>query len=82
MRNGVETIPSTIRQNYHLDKLPRSKQRGKFFFGSKIAELNFRKLFTFLKGWGTMHKIRISLNTNQKYAYDSKLLNMLMTNLL
>ena len=29
-----------------------------------------------------MHKIRISLNTNQKYAYDSKLLNMLMTNLL
>lgn len=44
LRNGVETIPSNIRKNYHLDKLPRGKQRGKFFFGSKIAALNFRKL--------------------------------------
>lgn len=52
LRNGVETIPSNIRQNYHLDKLPRGKQRGKFFFGSKIAALNFRKLFGFRKGLG------------------------------
>lgn len=50
LRNGVETIPANIRRNYHLDKLPRSKQRGKFFFGSKIAALNFRKLFGFQKG--------------------------------
>lgn len=45
LRNGVETIPSNIRKNYHLDKLPRCKQRGKFFFGSKMAALNFRKPF-------------------------------------
>lgn len=52
LRNGVETIPSNIRKNYRLDKLPRGKQRGKFFFGSKIAALNFRKLFGFRKGLG------------------------------
>jgi len=52
LRNGVETIPSNIRKNYHLEKLPRGKQRGKFFFGSKIAALNFRKLFGFRKGLG------------------------------
>lgn len=52
LRNGVETVPSNIRKNYHLEKLPRGKQRGKFFFGSKIAALNFRKLFGFRKGLG------------------------------
>jgi hypothetical protein len=52
LRNGVETIPANIRKNYHLDKLSRGKQRGKFFFGSKIAALNFRKLFVFRKGLG------------------------------
>jgi hypothetical protein len=52
LRNGVETVPSNIRRNYHLEKLPRGKQRGKFFFGSKIAALNFRKLFGFRKGLG------------------------------
>lgn len=50
IRNGIETIPSILRKNYRLDKLPRGKQRGKFFFGSKIAALNFRKLFGFIKG--------------------------------
>ena len=50
IRNGVETIPSILRRNFHLEKLPRGKQRGKFFFGSKIAALNFRKLFHFRKG--------------------------------
>ena len=49
LRNGVETVPANIRKNYRLDKLPRGKQRGKFFFGSKIAALNFRKLFGFRK---------------------------------
>ncbi len=52
LRNGVETVPSNIRRNYHLEKLPRGKQRGRFFFGSKIAALNFRKLFGFRKGLG------------------------------
>ena len=52
LRNGVETVPSNIRRNYHPEKLPRGKQRGKFFFGSKIAALNFRKLFNYVKGLG------------------------------
>lgn len=30
LRKGVETIPANIQKNYHLDKLPRGKQRGKF----------------------------------------------------
>lgn len=52
LRNGVETVPSNIRRNYRLEKIPRGKQRGKFFFGSKIAALNFRKLFNYMKGLG------------------------------
>lgn len=52
LRNGVETVPSNIRKNYHLEKILRGKQRGKFFFGSKIAALNFRKLFNYAKGLG------------------------------
>lgn len=52
LRNGVETVPANIRRNYHLEKMPRGKQRGKFFFGAKIAALNFRKLFNYVKGWG------------------------------
>lgn len=52
LRNGVETVPSNIRRNYHLEKIPRGKQRGKFFFGSKIAALNFRKLLNYVKDLG------------------------------
>ena len=50
IRNGVETIPSILRRNNHLEKLARGKQRGEFFFGSKIVALNFRKLFRFRIG--------------------------------
>lgn len=52
LRNGVETVPANIRNNYHMEKIPRGKQRGKFFFGSKIAALNFRKFFNYVKGLG------------------------------
>ena len=52
LRNGVETIPSILRKNFRLDKLPRGIIRGKFFFGSKVNALNFRKLFGFRKGLG------------------------------
>lgn len=41
LRNGAETVPSNIRRNYHLEKMMRGKRRGKFFFGSRIAALNF-----------------------------------------
>lgn len=52
LRNGVETVPSNLRMNYQLEKMPRGKQRGKFFFGCKVAALNFKKLFNFRKGLG------------------------------
>ena len=37
---------------YQLDKLPRGRIRGKLFFGTKVAALNFRKLVGFLSGTG------------------------------
>ena len=52
LRNGVETLPSSLRRNYHTDKLPRGWLRSKLFFGFKIGALNFRKLFTYRKGLG------------------------------
>lgn len=51
-RNGAETVPSNIRKNYYLEKIPCGKQRDKFFLGSKIAALNFRKIFNYKKGLG------------------------------
>lgn len=65
LRNGVETVPSNIRKNYHLEKMPPGKQRGKFFFGSKIAALNFRKLFNYVKGLRNYAKIRYLHKTSQ-----------------
>ena len=53
LRNGVETIPSSLRKNYRVDRMPvRGRVRSKFFFGAKIAALNFRKLLTFYRGQG------------------------------
>lgn len=52
-RNGVETIPSMLRNVFHTDRMPvRGKLRSKLFFGSKIGALNFRKLFRYRKGIG------------------------------
>lgn len=48
-RNRVEAIPSNIRKNSHLEKMPHEKQHDKFFSGSKAAALNFRKLFNYVK---------------------------------
>ena len=56
LRNGVETLPSNLRRNYHMDKLPRGWLRGKLFFGLKVGALNFRKLFTYRKGLGNYAK--------------------------
>jgi len=52
LHNGVETVPSNIRRNYHLGNDTSRKQRGKFFFASKIATLILRKLFNYMKGLG------------------------------
>lgn len=51
-RNGVETIPSILRRNYHISRLPRGKAHGSLFFGFKIGALNFKKLFTYRTGSG------------------------------
>ena len=53
IRNGVETVPSILRNVYHADQVrARGTIRTRFFTGSKVAALNFRKLFTFRKGLG------------------------------
>lgn len=51
VRNGVETIPSTLRRRYGIDNMPiRGKIRTKHLFGFKIGALNFRKLLKYLDG--------------------------------
>lgn len=53
LRNGVETVPSIIRNKYGVDKMPvRGKLRTKQFFGFKVAALNFSKLRRFIEGKG------------------------------
>ena len=53
LRNGVETIPSILKNVYGANRMNvRGKLRCKFFFGSKVAALNFRKLFQYRKGLG------------------------------
>ncbi len=51
IRNGVETVPSIIRNKYLVDKMPvRGKLRTKQFFGFKVAALNVSKLVRFVQG--------------------------------
>ena len=53
LRNGVETIPSLLKNRYGVNRMPvHGKIRCKFFFGCKVAALNFRKLFRFRQGSG------------------------------
>lgn len=48
IRNGIETVPSLLRNKYHVDRMPvRRKLRTKLFFGFKIAAVNCTKLFLF-----------------------------------
>ena len=53
IRNGVETVPSILRNVYHADRVrARGTIRISFFTGCKLAALNFRKLFTYREGLG------------------------------
>lgn len=53
LRNGIETVPSILKKQYDADHMPvRGLLKSKFFFGSKIGALNFRKLFRFRNGTG------------------------------
>ena len=48
IRNGVESITSTLRRKYNVDEmLVLEKLKIKLFFGFKIAVLNFKKLFDY-----------------------------------
>ena len=50
-RNGIETVPSIIRNKYRADKMPvRGKLKTKLFFGFKVAALNISKLIRFTRG--------------------------------
>ena len=51
IRNGVETVPSVIRNKYLVDQMPViGKLRTKQFFGFKVAALNITKLIRYTKG--------------------------------
>ena len=53
LRNGVETVPSLLKNRYGVNGMhAHGKIRCKFSFGNKIAALNFRKLFRYRKGSG------------------------------
>ena len=54
LRNGVETVPSSLRKNYHLDSLPRGKQRGKFFMWRCLI-LNSYAIKYGKKAWIVQH---------------------------
>lgn len=48
-RNGVETVPATLRSRHHVDKMPvRGYIPTKLFFGFKIAGMNARKLIRYM----------------------------------
>lgn len=53
LRNGAETVPSILKNVYDVNRMRvHGIIRCKFYFGSKIAALNFRKLFRYRKGLG------------------------------
>lgn len=53
IRNGVETLPSLLKNQYHANDMPiHGLLRTKFFAGGKVGAINFRKLFRFRKGTG------------------------------
>lgn len=53
LRNGVETIPSMLRNVFHADRMrARGLIRNRFCFGGKVAALNFKKLYRYRHGMG------------------------------
>ena len=48
-RNGVETIPASLRKRHNADKMPvRGLIRNRHFFGFKVAALNTIKLIKYM----------------------------------
>ena len=53
LRNGIETIPSILRRKFNIDKLPvRGLVKLRFWLGTKIGALNFKKLFNYISQRG------------------------------
>ena len=53
IRNGVETIPSLLKNRYHANEMPvHGLQRTSFFLGGKIGAINFQKILRFRRGTG------------------------------
>lgn len=49
IRNGVETVPSTLRSKYKVDTIPvRGLARKRLFLDTKVGAFNFKKLLNFL----------------------------------
>lgn len=74
LRNGVETVPSNIRKNYHLEKMPRGKQRGKFFFWFQNSSAEFPKTLQLREGSGKLcPKSGTCIKQGREYStYPSK----------
>ena len=65
-RNGVEAIPSLLRRRYNVDKIPtRGKNRSRFYFGFKIAALDFQKLLDSSIVWETTPQKQKQHNQDQ-----------------
>lgn len=52
LRNGVETVFSTLKNEYGFERTPRGLWAMRQAFAFKIGAYNFRKLFRFRKGSG------------------------------
>jgi hypothetical protein len=52
LRNGAETVPSTMRRKYRIDDVPAGTAMGGIWVGFKVAAMNFRKLEDFRRGRG------------------------------
>ena len=51
IRNGIESVPSILRNRYQVDKMPvRGFIPSKFFFEAKISAMNFNKLLRHRRG--------------------------------
>ncbi len=48
VRNGIEAVPSQLRNNHHVDKIPSlGLNRVRLWFGFKVGALNMSKVFRY-----------------------------------
>lgn len=50
VRNGIEAVPSQLRNNFHIDKIPaRGLARVRLWLGFKVGGLNLSKCFRYFR---------------------------------